>query len=93
MISIILVLFVLPQILLFGDWIIEKTALTINLSRYNTREMGGKMVVNGHVKGYIEGEIDAEIKGNFQGKMEAALETKWPGKQGSIEIEEGGRTE
>ncbi len=93
LISIILVLFVLPQILLFGDWIIEKTALTINLSRYNTREMGGKMVVNGHVKGYIEGEIDAEIKGNFQGKMEAALETKWPGKQGSIEIEEGGRTE
>jgi len=93
LISIILVLFVLPQILLLGDVIIEKTALTINLSKYNTKEVGGKMVVTDHVRGHIEGEIDAEIKGNFQGKMEASLDTKIPGKQTNItmieEDEEG----
>ncbi len=76
LISILLVLFVLPQILLLGDIIIEKTALTMNLSRYSAKDLNGKMVVNAHVKGYIQGEIDAEIKGNFNGKMQAALETK-----------------
>lgn len=91
LISIILVLFVLPQILLFGDFIIEKTALTINLSKYNTREIGGRMTVNGHVKGFIQGEIDAEIKGSFQGRMNASLETRLPGKQTEIEmLEDGG---
>ena len=84
MISIILVLFVLPQILLFGDIIIEKTALTISLSKYNTKEVDGKLVVSGHVRGYIEGEIDAEIKGNFQGKMDASFDTRIPGKQTEI---------
>ncbi len=88
LISIILVLFVLPQILLFGDFIIEKTALTINLSRYNTREIAGKMSVNGHVKGYIQGEIDAEIKGSFTGKMDASLETRLPGRQTELKLEE-----
>lgn len=84
LISIILVLFVLPQILLFGDIIIEKTALTISLSKYNTKEVDGKLVVSGHVRGYIEGEIDAEIKGNFQGKMDASFDTRIPGKQTEI---------
>ena len=90
LISIILVLFVLPQILLFGDYIIEKTALTINLSKYNAREIGGRMSVTGHVKGYIQGEIDADIKGSFQGKMNASLETWVPGKQTNIDMLDGG---
>ena len=89
LISIILVLFVLPQILLFGDYIIEKTALTINLSKYNTREIGGRMSVTGHVKGYIQGEIDADIRGSFQGKMNASLETRLPGKQTNIAMLDG----
>lgn len=88
LISIILVLFALPQILLLGDILIEKTALTMNLSKYNARELGGKMIVTGHVKGYIQGEIDAEIKGSFQGKMNASLETRLPGKQTEIELKE-----
>lgn len=84
LISIILVLFVLPQILLLGDYMIEKTALTINLSKYNTKEIGGKMVVSGHVRGHIEGEIDADIKGNFQGMMNASLDTRMPVKQTNV---------
>ncbi|MDO4292231.1 MAG: MMPL family transporter [Eubacteriales bacterium] len=79
LISILLVLFVLPQILLLGDIIIEKTALTINLPLANTRTVAGKMTVNGHVKGYVQGEIDAEIKGSFSGTMTASFESKLPG--------------
>lgn len=40
LISIILVLFVLPQILLFGDFIIEKTALAMNISRPQKEVVG-----------------------------------------------------
>ena len=75
LISIILVLFVLPQILLLGDWIIQKTALAINLSR-TTVQSEGRMTVKGHVKGYIEGEIDAEINGNVKGKVNVAIDTR-----------------
>lgn len=74
LISIILVLFVLPQILLFGDWIIQKTALTINLSKVSV-QTGGRVLVKGRVKGYIEGEIDADIQGVVKGKMDVAIDT------------------
>ena len=60
LISIILVLFVLPQILLMGDIIIEKTALTMNITRPQ-REVAGRVRVTGHVRGYVQGEIDADI--------------------------------
>ena len=76
LISIGLVLFVLPQILLLGDLIIEKTALTINLPQATRRDVSGKMTVNGHVKGYVQGEIDADIKGSFNGSMQASFDTK-----------------
>ena len=76
LISIGLVLFVLPQILLLGDLIIEKTALTINLTQATRRDVSGKMTVNGHVKGYVQGEIDADIKGSFNGSMQASFDTK-----------------
>ena len=75
LISIILVLFVLPQILLLGDWIIQKTALAINLSR-TIVQSEGRMTVKGHVRGYIEGEIDAEINGNVKGKVNVAIDTR-----------------
>ncbi len=68
LISIILVLFVLPQILLLGDIIIEKTALTINLAR-TQRDISGRVRISGHVRGYVQGEIDADVKGAFQGQM------------------------
>ena len=68
LISIILVLFVLPQILLFGDFIIEKTALAMNISRPQ-KEVVGRVRVTGHVKGYVQGEIDADVSGVFQGQM------------------------
>lgn len=88
LISIFLVLFVLPQILLLGDIIIEKTALTINLPQATRRDVSGKMTVNGHVKGYVQGEIDADIKGSFNGSMQASFDTKLLGtKQTELKLE------
>lgn len=82
--SIILVLFVLPQILLFGDFIIEKTALTIKL-KGNIRESNGRVRVTGHVRGYVQGEIDADVQGVFQGQMQVSVDTVLPGRQGQME--------
>lgn len=84
LISIILVLFVLPQILLMGDIIIEKTALTMNITRPQ-REVTGRVRVTGHVRGYVQGEIDADIQGTFQGQMKVSVDSVIPGRQGQIE--------
>lgn len=84
LISIILVLFVLPQILLMGDIIIEKTALTMNIKRPQ-REVAGRVRVTGHVRGYVQGEIDADIQGTFQGQMKVSVDSVIPGRQGQIE--------
>lgn len=84
LISIILVLFVLPQILLMGDIIIEKIALTMNITRPQ-REVAGRVRVTGHVRGYVQGEIDADIQGTFQGQMKVSVDSVIPGRQGQIE--------
>ena len=83
LISIILVLFVLPQILLFGDFIIEKTALAMNISRPQ-KEIAGRVRVTGHVKGYVQGEIDADVSGVFQGQMKVSLDSHIPGRHGEV---------
>lgn len=92
LISMILVVFVLPQILLFGDWLIEKTALSININR-ERKDVEGRVRVTGHVKGYVQGEIDADITGTFQGKMQVAVDSILPTRQGEIEQMEGEPTD
>lgn len=88
LISIILVLFVLPQILMLGDILIEKTALTINLSR-EVKDYNGKVAVTGRVKGYVNGVIDADINGSFNGHMEVSVDSLLPSRQGQVtEIED-----
>lgn len=76
LISIILVLFVLPQILLLGDWIIQKTALTINIANRLPLQTDGRVVIKGHVRGHIEGEIDANLQGVVKGKMEVSVDSR-----------------
>ena len=72
-ISIVLVMLVLPQILVLGDFIIEKTAFT--LKKKNSIQSGsGTMRVNGRVRGYVSGVIDADIKGVLHGKINAMVE-------------------
>ncbi len=90
--SIILVLFVLPQILLAGDRLIEKTALTMNITRAQ-KDVAGRVRISGHVRGYVQGEIDADVQGAFQGQMKVSVDTVLPGRQGQITEEEGGTGE
>ena len=75
-ISILLVLAVLPQILLIGDVIVERTSFAmkapIDLTRIN-RTASGNMRVSGRVRGYVNGVIDAEIKGTLNGTLHAAV--------------------
>lgn len=81
--SIVLVLFVLPQILLLCDVIIERTAFTISLPG-NQRDIAGRVRVTGHVRGYVQGEIDADVQGVFQGQMNVSMDTVIPGRQGQV---------
>lgn len=81
--SIVLVLFVLPQVLLLGDWIIEKTAFTMNLAR-EQKDVAGRVRITGHVRGYVQGEIDADVQGVFHGQMKVAVDTVIPGRQGQV---------
>ncbi len=83
LISILLVLFVLPQILMLGDIILEKTALTINLGG-RQREYKGRALVSGHVYGYVQGMIDADMSGLIQGEMKVSVDTLLPRRQGQI---------
>lgn len=73
--SVVLVMSVLPQILLLGDAIIEKTA--ISLKRDHMKQIRSDMIkMNGHVRGYVTGFIDADVKGFMRGDLNARIETK-----------------
>lgn len=72
-ISLFLVMFVLPQILLLGDTIISKTSFTLPVTT-ETASSTGVIKVNGHVKGSIEGYIDAEIHGVVRGSLNAVVD-------------------
>lgn len=81
LISIFLVMGILPQILLLGDVIIEKTAITMK-RKLSTQSKSGNMRVHGHVRGYVSGMVDGEFSGTIRGTVNAALETN------AIELEE-----
>ena len=74
-VSILLVLFVLPQILVLGDVIIERTIFEMKGIAGATRNVSGTMHINGRVRGYINGVVDADIKGVLHGQFNAAIST------------------
>lgn len=84
-VSIILVVFVLPQILLLGDTIIEKTALNISIDR-KEKELVGKIGISGHIRGYVQGEIDADVQGILIGDADISLKAIIPGRDATAEI-------
>lgn len=70
-ISIILVLFVLPQLLLISDKLVNKTSFTLFKKKENKETaLDGKVRicgrVSGELSGWIEGDIDAIIDGNVK---------------------------
>ncbi|MEE0698590.1 MAG: MMPL family transporter [Oscillospiraceae bacterium] len=80
-ISIFLVMGVLPQILLLGDLLIEKTAFAIKGPEI-THVEGSTIRLHGRVRGQISGFIDADVRGVFQGSLHAMVES------GTIEVDE-----
>ena len=74
-ISIILVLFVLPAILVLGDSIIERTRFKIKAIEPAARVATGTVRVTGHVRGYISGIVDADIDGIIHGQLNASIAT------------------
>lgn len=73
--SIILVMTVLPQLLVLGDTLIERTAITLNRDR-KQRFQNGTMRLDGHVRGHVSGFIDGEFKGILHGSVDALIESK-----------------
>ena len=74
LISIFLVMFVLPQILLLGDTIIEKTSFTLKHKEL-IQKRSGNMRVNGRVRGYVCGIVDANISGVIHGEISAQIDS------------------
>ena len=73
LISIFLVMGILPQILLLGDVIIEKSAFTLK-ARLPLQSHTGLMRLDGHVRGYVSGMVDADFTGLLHGTINAAVE-------------------
>ncbi len=72
-ISIILVLFILPAILVLGDSIIESTKFKIKKMDRRPQVVSGKVKVKGHVRGYITGMVDADFDGVVNGDLNAVV--------------------
>lgn len=74
--SIALVLLALPQTLLIGDIIIQKTAFTLKRDFNKPLPAGGRIRMSGHIKGYVNGVVDGEFTGVIDGEMGAVVRAK-----------------
>ena len=74
-ISIFLVLFVLPSILVLGDSIINRTSFKFKTIEAKPRSATGTVHVRGHIRGYVNGIVDAEITGVIHGQLDANVST------------------
>ena len=85
LISMFLVMFVLPQILVLGDRIAEKTSFQVKLpaTPITSRRLSGTTFVNGRVRGRLSGFVDAEIHGVVKGDISAIMSS------GSYDLPEG----
>ncbi len=73
-ISMLLVMCVLPQILLIGDSIVEKTSFKLKTPELVIKT-SGTMLVNGRVRGHVSGIVDANIHGVIKGDVSAMVQT------------------
>lgn len=72
-ISIFITMFVLPQILLVGDTIIEKTAFVMNMP-VRPKTATGLMRVEGMVRGNVDGVFTGYMRGIVRGNLNAFVE-------------------
>ena len=73
LISIFVTMFVLPQILLAGDKIIQKTAFVMNMP-IRTKNVTGLMRVDGLVRGRVEGTVTGTMSAIVRGNVSAYVE-------------------
>ena len=73
LISIFITMFVLPQILLVGDTIIEKTAFVMNMP-IRTKNAVGLIKVDGLVHGKIDGTVTGSMNAIIRGNVSAYVE-------------------
>ena len=73
-ISILVTMFVLPQILLVGDKVIELTAFVMNVP-LQTRQIAGAMRIDGMVRGRIEGNVTGVVHAVVRGNVSAYIES------------------
>ncbi len=71
-ISILITMFVLPQILLVGDRIIDLTAFVMNMPIKNQKGEG-LLKVSGNIRGHINGEVVGTINGVVKGEVSAYI--------------------
>ena len=71
-ISILLVMFALPQILIVGSGIIEKTSFSMS-GAVRHRDSRGRMLVNGMVRGEIHGTVTGVLHGTVEGTAKLEL--------------------
>ena len=74
--SILLVLLALPQTLLIGDIIIQKTAFTLKRDLAKPLPSAGRIRMNGHIKGYVNGVLEGDFIGVIDGEMGAVVRPK-----------------
>jgi len=72
LISMVLVLFVLPQILLLGDRVIAMTAFSVSRP-IRSREESGIIRVDGMIRGQISGQIIGTVHGIVRGDVRASI--------------------
>lgn len=72
-ISIIIVMFVLPQILLLGDTLVEKTSFTVSMP-IKTTQTSGLVRIDGRVRGQINGTVVGTMHGIVRGNVNALIE-------------------
>ncbi len=72
-ISIFITMFVLPQILLVGDKVIELTAFVMNMPIQN-RQSTGVMRIDGAVRGHIDGNVVGTMHAVVRGNISAFID-------------------
>ena len=73
LISIFIVMFILPEILLLGEKIIDKTSFTVSMP-VMTQRSTGLVRINGRVRGQINGIVIGEVHGIVRGEVNAIME-------------------
>lgn len=74
-ISLLLVMGVLPQLLILGDTIIEKTSFSFK-KHERTTVKNSRITVSGLVHGYVNGRIDGVVTGVITGDIDAKIDNK-----------------